>query len=201
MSGASFSNPKIQENSLMLRKIALLVVVLTVFGVAQILADSCATGNFVGTYTRPSSVDVFGDGSVIHNYVFQLTLHADGTVTQYWTGLPDYQNNLGTGSINIGAWKCRDNGNILVTLLSASYEPIPADPNLGTVDDVRLVSHSRSTMVFNVDSNNQLTRIKIITRTYTPAQDPTDPNGGTLGPLSTTQVVYKRLVASAADLQ
>jgi hypothetical protein len=185
----------------MLKKLALLTVILTAFAAVNAFADSCATGNFVGTYTRPSSVDVFGDGSVIHNYVFQLTLHADGTVTQYWTGLPDYQNNLGTGSINIGAWKCRENGNLLVTLLSANYEPAPADPNLGTVDDIKLLSHSRSTMVFNIDNNNQLTRLKVITRTYAPAQDPTDPNGGALGPLNTTQVVYRRLVASAADLQ
>jgi hypothetical protein len=183
----------------MLRKMALLAVILTVFATIETFADSCATGNFVGTYTRPSSADIFGDGNV-HNFAFQLTFHADGTVTQYWTGLPDYLINAGTGSINIGAWKCRDNGNILVTLLSASYEPFPADATLGTVDDVRLLSHSRTTIVFNVDSNNQLTRLKSITRTYAPAQDPTDPNGGTLGTLLTTQVVYKRLVASAADL-
>lgn len=185
---------------MMLRRIALMAVVLTVLGVAQTFADSCATGNFVGTYTRPSSVDVFGDGSLIHNYVFQLTLHADGTVTQYWTGLPDYQNNLGSGSINIGAWKCRDNGNLLVTLLSGNYVPAAADANLGTVDDIKLFSHSRTTLVFNIDSNNQITRLKAIIRTYTPDQDPSDPNGGTLGTLSTTHVVYKRLVASAADL-
>jgi hypothetical protein len=184
----------------MLRKVALLTVILTVFAAVDAFADSCATGNFVGTYTRltPAS-DVLGDGNP-HALVFQLTFHADGTVTQYWTGLPDYQNNLGTGSINIGAWKCRDNGNILVTLLSASYIPYAADPNLGTVNDIKLLSHSRSTLVFNVDNGNTLTRTKVITRTYAAAEDPTDPNGGTLGTLNTTQVVYKRLVASAADL-
>jgi hypothetical protein len=184
----------------MFRKIMLLAVVLTIFSAVPAFADSCATGAFVGTYTRASpATDVLGDGN-LHAFVFQLTLHSDGTVTQYWTGLPDYQTNLGTGSINIGAWKCRDNGNLLVTLLSASYEPIPADPNLGTVADVRLLSHSRSTYVFNIDDSNTLTRIKVRTRTYAPAQDPTDPNGGTLGALNATQVVYKRLVASAADL-
>jgi hypothetical protein len=183
----------------MLRKLALLAVILTVFAAVNAFADSCATGNFVGTYTRPSSADVFNNGDV-HNFAFQLTFHADGTVTQYWTGLPDYQNNAGTGSINIGAWKCRDNGNILVTLLSANYVFAPGDPSLGILDDIKLLSHSRSTMVFNVDSNNQLTRLKVITRTYAPAEDPTDPNGGSLGALQTNQVVYKRLVASAADL-
>jgi hypothetical protein len=184
----------------MLRKIALLSVILTVFSAVQAFADSCSTGNFVGTYTRLTpAADVLGDGN-LHAFVFQLTFHADGTLTQYWTGLPDYQNNLGTGSINIGAWKCRDNGNILVTFLSASYVPYQADPNLGTVNDITLLSHSRSTQVFNVDNGNTLTRLKTITRSYAPAEDPTNPNGGTLGTLNSTQVVYKRLVASAADL-
>ena len=184
----------------MFRKIALLTAILTVFATVQAFADSCSTNNFVGTYTRLSpATDIVGNGE-LHAFAFQLTFHADGTVTQYWTGLEDYHNSAGTGSINIGAWKCRDNGNILVTLLSASYTPTPADPNLGIVDDVKLSSHSRTTMVFNVDNNNSLTRIKSITRTYAPAQDPTDPNGGTLGTLNTTQVTYKRLVASAADL-
>lgn len=185
----------------MLKKMVLLTAALTIFMVVPALADkNCATGDFVGTYTRLSpATDVIGDGN-LHAFVFQLTLHADGTVTQYWTGLPDYQTNLGTGSINIGAWKCRDNGNLLVTLLSASYEGIPADPNTGLVADVRLFSHSRTTVVFTLTDNNTLTRIKAITRTYAPADDPTDPAGGTLGTLSTTQLVYKRLVASAADL-
>ena len=185
----------------MLSKMTLLMAALTIFMVAPAFADqNCATGNFVGTYTRLSpAIDAVGDG-VLHAFAFQLTLHADGTVTQYWTGLPDYQNTLGTGSRNIGAWKCRDNGNLLVTLLSASYAPIAANPGLGTLDDVRLVRHQRSTMVFNIDDNNTLTRLKIRTRNYAPAADPTDPNGGTLGALDTTQVVYKRLVASAADL-
>jgi len=184
----------------MLRKIALITIILMVFATVETFADSCATGNFVGTYTRSSpATDPVGNGE-LHAFVFQLTLHADGTVTQYWTGLPDYQMNTGSGTINIGAWKCKDNGNILVTVLSANYLPAPADPNLGTVDDIKLVGHSRTTFVLNVDSNNQLTRLKSVTRTYAPSQDPSDPNGGTLDPINTTQVVYKRLVASGADL-
>ena len=185
----------------MLNKMALALAALTVFMVAPAFADkNCATGEFVGTYTRASpATDVLGDGN-LHAFLFQLTLHADGTVTQYWTGAPDYQINLGTGSINVGAWKCRDNGNLLVTLISANYEPIPADPNLGTVADVRLYRHYRTTMVFNLNDNDTITRIKSRTRTYLPDQDPTDASGGTLGALSTAQSVYKRLVVSAADL-
>jgi hypothetical protein len=185
----------------MLIKTIILTAALGIFMVVPALADkNCATGEFVGTYTRLSpATDPLGDGNP-HAFAFQLTLHSDGTVTQYWTGLPDYQTNLGTGTINIGAWKCRENGNLLVTLLSATYEPVPANPSLGTTADVRLFSHSRSTFVFNLDDNNTITRTKARTRSYAPAADPTDPNGGTLGALNTTQVVYKRLVASAADL-
>jgi hypothetical protein len=76
-----------------------------VFATMQAFADSCATGNFVGTYTRTApATDPLGNGE-LHAFAYQLTLHADGTVTQFWTGLPDYQNNLGSGSLNIGAWK------------------------------------------------------------------------------------------------
>lgn len=184
----------------MLKRIMLLTAALAIFGVMPVLAGTCATGNFVGTYTRATPFADPFDPTVTHIYAFQLTLHSDGTVTQYWTGLPDYQLNVGTGSINIGAWKCRDNGNLLVTLLSATYVPFAADLNLGTVPDTVLFSHSRGTYVFDVTDNNTLTRLKVRTRTYTPAQDPTDPDAGTLGTLNTTQVVYKRLVASAADL-
>lgn len=185
----------------MLRKTTMLLPLLAIFMVAPAFADkNCATGEFVGTYTRltPAS-DILGDGN-LHAFVFQLTLHADGNVTQYWTGLPDYQTNIGTGSINIGAWKCRENGNLLVTLISATYDAMPADPPNGLVADIRLASHSRSTLVFNLNDNNTITRTKGRTRFYAPAEDPTDPNGGTLGTLSTTQFVYKRLVPSAADL-
>lgn len=178
----------------------LAMAALTIFMVVPALADqNCSTGNFVGTYTRASQLPDPYTGQP-HNYVFQLTLHGDGTVTQYWTGLPDYQINQGTGSINIGAWKCRDNGNLLVTLISASYTPFAADASLLAVADDTLFTHSRTSAVFTITDNNTLTRLKAITRTYTPDQDPTDASGGTLGTLSTTQVVYKRLVASATDL-
>jgi len=89
---------------------------------------------------------------------------------------------------------------LLVTLLSASYAPFAVDANLGNVADIALSSHTRSTYIFDITDNNTLTRLKLRSRTYTTDQDPTDPNGGTLGSLNTTQVLYKRLVASAADL-
>jgi hypothetical protein len=184
----------------MFTKTTLLLALLAIFMVVPALAADCATGNFIGTYTRASPAsDPVGNGEQ-HAFLFQLTLHSDGTVTQYWTGLPDYLMNLGSGSINIGAWKCRDNGNLLVTLISASYIPAPADANLGTVDDIKLLRHVRTTYVFNIDDNNTISKIKSRSRNYAANEDPTDPNGGTLQPMSTTPAVYKRLVASAADI-
>lgn len=185
----------------MLRKLTIAAAAMMIFGVGSVFADQdCATGKFVGTYTRVTAAeDLVGNGE-LHAYVFQLTFHADGTVTQYWTGFPDYMISAGTGSPWIGSWKCRDNGNVLVNVIGATYVPSAADSNFGLLDDVKLYRHTRSTYVFNIDDNNTMTRIKARARTYEAAEDPTDPNGGTLGILSTTPLVYKRLSASAADL-
>jgi hypothetical protein len=186
----------------MFTKMVLLTAALAVFMAVPAFADKdCATGDFVGTYTRTTPTN----DPINHttpNFVFQLTLHADGTATQYWTGLPDFQTNLGTGSINIGAWKCRENGNLLVTLLSATYEPVVDNQYPGVTPDVQLFTHSKTTSVFTITNNNTLTRLKAITRTYLPNEDPasSDPNVGHLGNLNTDPIVYKRLVASAADL-
>ncbi|MEP6946847.1 MAG: hypothetical protein ABJA02_13080 [Acidobacteriota bacterium] len=184
----------------MLKKI-LLLAALALFAAIPAFADQdCATGHFVGTYTRATAaVDVLGNGD-LHAAVFQLTLNADGSATQTWTGLQDYQISTGSGSVNVGAWKCRDNGNLIVSLLSATYVPLDANPSLGLKDDLGLQSHVRATMIFSITDNNTITRIKYRARTYTPDADPTDPNGGTLGNLSTTQAVYKRFEASAADI-
>ncbi len=185
----------------MIKKMMFVAFATMVFMVVPALADqNCATGGFVGTYTRASPAqDTVGDGNLAA-FLFQLTLHSDGTVTQNWTGLQHYFINTGSGSLNVGAWKCRDNGNLIVTIISATFEPVPADTNIGTVDDVRLAGHYRTTYVFNLNNNNTITRIKARTRTYQPADDPTDASGGTLGTLNTTPVEYKRLEASISDI-
>jgi hypothetical protein len=54
---------------------------------------------------------------------------------------------------------------------------------------------------FSVTDANTLTLTQSRARVYDPTQDPTDPTGGSLEPLSTNlNVVYKRVVASDADL-
>ncbi|MGH9820263.1 MAG: hypothetical protein ACRD43_08845 [Pyrinomonadaceae bacterium] len=188
----------------MLKKIMMLAAALTVFTVIPAFADqNCSTGNFVGTYTRATGVtDPVGDG-VLHNAIFQITFHADGTATQYWTGLPDYMINTGSGSINIGAWKCKNNGNVIATFLSATYSPVPANDVLGTVADISLTSHVSTTYVFTITDNNTLTRTKAASTSFAPELDPTDPANASLGSpsrLNDKPFVYKRLVASNYDI-
>ncbi len=174
---------------------------------AQGLAG-CKTGKFVGSYTSPSSTpDVWGDGSNIsHTFVFQLNLHSDGTATQDFTGFPDIMLSSGSGTPFVGSWTCRPDGKLVVTMITTLYVPttdaknhpatVPTPPPV----DLFLAQSSRLTYLFAVTDDNTLTRIQARRRRYTAAQDPTDPTGGILGALNTTEVVYRRLVASDADL-
>ncbi len=168
----------------------------------------CKTGKFVGSYTHADLfADLWGDGSgVAHTLVFQLNLHSDGTADQYWTGLPDLMLSGGTGSPSVGSWVCRNDGKLVVTLISAGYGTTtdainhPASvPNPPPVD-LLMVFHARTTYLFSVTDENTLTRIQMRARRYPVPQDPSDPTGGILRPLNTTVAQYKRLVASDADL-
>jgi hypothetical protein len=188
----------------MFKKMLIALTGMMVFAVMPALADAgCKNGKFVGSYTRPNpNVDIFGDGTVLHSYAFQLNLHGDGTATEYWTGYPDYMVTLGTGSESRGSWTCRRDGKLVVTMILAGYTPVEAtDFNTGNpTADVSLSFTSKVTYLFTIDNDNTITRVQSRARNYTPAQDPTDPAGGTLGPLRTTSLVYTRLAASDDDL-
>ena|ERR1043166_5390112 len=108
----------------------------------------------------------------------------------------------GTGTPSVGSWQCRADGKLVVTIITAVYAPTHDALHgiLNVPTDLFLLFHSRSTYLFSVPDDNTLTRIQARSRRYAPAEDPTDPNGGTLRPLNTTVVDYKRLVASDADL-
>ena len=185
----------------MLKKVTFFLMVLTIFTVTSAFANSgCKNGKFVGTYTLAiPNVDVLGDGSVIHSFANQLTLHSDGNVNQYFTGLPDYMLNTGSGTPQIGSWTCRNDGMLVVTYLSATYVPSVPSGSAPT-PDITLLRHVRVTGLFSVEDKNTLKRVQARARIYNPSQDPTDPNGGTLGALSTTPITYNRLIASDADL-
>jgi len=183
-------------------KIALISIAMMLFMAVPAFGDAagCKKGEFFGSYTRSEvNQDIFGDGSAVHTFVFQLNLHSDGTATQYWTGVNDYFLTLGTGSPWRGSWSCRSDGKLVVTLLVATYFPVTNNPNV-TSPDVELRGYFRTTYLFNIVDENTLTRIQARTRTYNATQDPTNPAGGTLGSLDTTSLTYNRLVASDGDL-
>lgn len=187
----------------MLKRGIFAIAILIALSAVPAFADNnkCRKGNFVGTYTRVDPVsDVFGDGSAVHQYVYQLTLTSDGIARQYWTGLPDFQINVGSGSESIGSWTCRGN-DVIVTFIFATYTPVDVTQNPNALTpDIQLLRHTRVTVLFDITDANTLTRTQARARTYTAAQDPTNAAGGTLGNLSTTPFTYKRLVASDADL-
>src|SRR6266487_7191479 len=118
ISELSFHSLSKEDSSMSKLKNVMLSLVALVFMVIPAFADAgCKNGKFVGSYTRPQILnDIWGDSTgVNHTVLFQLNLQSDGTVFQYWTGLPDLMLNGGTGSPNVGSWKCRDDGKLVVT--------------------------------------------------------------------------------------
>lgn len=195
---------KYKEGSTMLRKATIALVAMSVFMSVSALAapkTGCNKFNFTGTFLSPTASDVFGNGN-IHKFVLQLTLNSDGTANQFWTGLPDYIINAGTGSTQIGSWKCRDDGKLVIVWIQGSYVPVyPSDdPANLTSQDVVLWRHNRTTYLFEVDDDNTVRRVQSRNRFYSPTEDPSDPAGGTLQAISNATVTYKRLAASDADL-
>src|SRR5579864_7495989 len=85
----------------------------------------CKTGKFIGSYTHVDDVpDIWGDGSnVEHQIIQQLNLHSDGTVTQENAGGPDIMLSAGLNTPFIGSWTCRNDGMLVVTVISAIYVP------------------------------------------------------------------------------
>jgi hypothetical protein len=188
----------------MFKKLILMIAAITIF--AAVPAFAAATGcnkiKFQGTYTRASlNNDVLGDGTVVHSWVFQLVLNSDGTASLSSTAYLDLLVNLGSNSTAVGAWTCRPDGKLVVSMLSGLYFPIPPATN-GQLPaaDISLERHYRTTYLFSVDDVNTLTQIQSRSRRYTPTQDPTDPAGGTLLNANNTQQVYTRFSASDADL-
>jgi hypothetical protein len=180
----------------MLRNIAFsFFVICFIAGSAALGADGCKKGTFVGAYTRVQQTDAFGNGD-IHTYLQQLTLHSDGSVEFFFSGFPDYTFNIGTGTPGTGSWTCRADDKLIVNVFANFY--VPATVN--DITDLVLFRNLKDTYLFAVTDQNTMTREQFRRRSYLPSADPTDPNAGTLGPLNTTTVQYKRVVASDSDL-
>ncbi len=196
-----------------LQRVTVALVVLSLLTIVAVSANAqgnagCKNGKFVGSYTSSSSFpDIWGDGTnVAHTFLLQLNLHSDGTATQDFSGFPDLMLSGGTGTPFVGSWTCRRDGKLVVTMITTNYgtttdainhpASVPDPPPV----DLFLVLNLRVTYLFTVTDDNTLTRIQARTRRYLAAEDPSDPTGGTLRPLNTTEVVYRRLIASDADL-
>jgi hypothetical protein len=197
---------KLQKFTYVLVVLSLLMVVAAPANAQGILG--CKTFRFIGSYTRTiPSLDVWGDGSAVaHTFLYQLTLSIDGSAIQEYTGGPDIMLSGGLATTSVGSWKCRSDGKLVVALIGSAYAPtrdainhpttVPYPPPI----DLLLASSQRLTYLFTVTNENTLSRIQARVRTYLPAEDPADPNAGTLGPLSNISVTYKRVLASDADL-
>jgi len=111
-----------------LRNVLVAFLALSVFIVLPAFPQGdagCKTGKFIGSYTHLDTFpDVWGDGSNVENQTIrQLTLHSDGTAIEESTGAPDLMLSTGTISSSIGSWTCRDDGQLVVTLIFAVYLP------------------------------------------------------------------------------
>ena len=184
----------------------LALVTLSVFMVMPVSASSgCKTVKFAGSYvTALPNPDVWGDGTgVNHTFISQLNLNSDGTAYEQFTGAPDLLLSGGTITPSVGSWQCRQDGKLIVTIINTVYLPTTEAPMHGFLNvpvDLYLLFHFRATSLYSVTDENTLTRIQARSRRYAPAEDPTDPNAGTLGTLRTSLVNYTRIVASDADL-
>jgi hypothetical protein len=178
--------------------LSLVLAVPALAGPGQGQGHPCKMKDVAGSYTRPSQVDI-GNGP--QDYLYQLNLAADGTAYQEWTGYPELMNTLGTGTPNIGSWTCQD-GQVILVLITGNFLPVETqDPFTGDPEvDITLSSHSRVTYRFDVADDDTLVRNAVVIRSYSPTEDPTDPNAGTLGAVNTNQVTYTRLVPTDADL-
>jgi hypothetical protein len=206
----------------MLKNVTMAVVTLFALTLAPAFAIPCQSLQFVGSYAYvvgPTlNPDLFGDGSNVNfdrTYLFQLNLHIDGTAEQVQTGAPDLFINGGTSTPEFGSWTCRTDGMLVLTLLLANATPTPdsltghstlasniIDPTVVATfrPDLFLSAHVRRTWLISITDANTLSVVQRRNRRYNMTQDPTDPNGGTLRPLLTDVLVYKRVKASDADL-
>jgi len=198
------------------------VVTLLAIMVAPAFAAECQNEKVVGSYVRvigPNlNPDLFGDGSDVNfdrTYIGQLNLHGDGTAEQVQTGAPDLFINAGTSTPEFGSWKCRKDGMLVLTLLLATAGPTPDgltghptgasslgfDPGVATFrPDLFLTNHIRRNWLIYIADDNTLMVVRRRGRVYDMTQDPSDPSGGSLQPPRTDVLVYKRVVASDADL-
>jgi len=193
----------------MLKTRVITLIALSLFLVAPAFAGNkgnggdCKDQKVTGSYNRVID-GTFSDGYGVvipRTYLRQLNLNAGGTVNQQQSTPLDGAINVGAHSSWLGSWECRKDGKLLVNVLHANYEPIPAGAIFpGSHEDLYLLEHLRTTYLFTVEDNDTLKLIQAVARFYDMTEDPTDPNAGTLGTEDFDEYLYKRLKPSDADL-
>jgi len=183
----------------MKKRLLLTAAIITVFTTLTAYSQvGCRSGKFLGSYVFASSVDVWGDGTVIHQYNENLQLHADGTARTDFNLWPDYMMTYGLDTPSIGSWTCRTDGKLVLTLISSEY--LPTTDRVSTTD-LSQAQHFRRTALITVVDDNTLTVTNLRTRHYSAAENPADSNGGTLGTLhSYSDYIFHRIVATDSDL-
>ena len=182
-----------------MRKLFLLVLLCVIAAGSASAANLCKKGSFTGTYTRLYENDVFNDGTHVRKYAVELVFTNSGSVILHSASALDLAINVGASGLTVGSWKCRDDGKLVVTSLVAGYYPLSITANTPH-PDMSLEMQIRATSLFEIVDNNTLRRIQQRARIYRIDEDPTDPSAGSLSPLSTIPLEYKRLEASDADL-
>ena len=195
----------------MLKQAAIAIIALSAFIALPAFASNCKSEKFVGTFIRvdTTSTDSIGENQP-QTSIWQLNLHDDGTADERDAVWLDFPLNTGTDAQYIGNWKCRSDGYLVVTLITAIYNPISAafivtnQVPLGSIPtpapDITLGGYYKTTYLFSVQNADTLNAVKRRTKFYSSNQDPSNPALGVLGSLITTVVVYKRFEASDADL-
>lgn len=200
-----FSNFR-KEYPTMSKKMLITMVALSIFmvipAVAQGNEPKCKEKDVIGSYASIRQFpDLFGNGTnVERTWLLTLNLNRDGTAYQYHTAWPDFHL-LGLATPQVGSWKCRADGKIVVTVLNGFYAPVTFNPGTGLpTEDIELRLHLRITFLLIVEDIDNLKRVQFVRRRYNMTEDPTDPAAGTLDPVSFLERFYKRIKASDADL-
>lgn len=192
----------------MIKKVVITLISTSVFLCTPVFAakkatDGCKAQDVVGSYVSSTTYlqELYNGTFRDVTYVFQLNLNAGGTVSLDWTGFNDYMISAGTGTPYQGSWTCRDDGNLLVSTIGATF--FPTDLNIfdgTTVSDIELGGHNRHNRLFSVEDQDTITMRQSVRRFYFPDEDPTDPLGGTLRLEAFPDIEYTRLIPSDEGL-
>ena len=156
--------------------------------------DKDVVGSYLYSLTGVQVINPYPPNDPLdRTYITQINLNEGGTALGYSTSFPDFLIASGTASPIMGSWACQKDGKLLLTYIYAGYD------STGT-GDVALAFYVRGTSLYEVVDQDMIVRVQGVVRVYDPTEDPADPDGGSLGSPSYTEIPYLRLSPSDADL-